>query len=105
MLERILAIVFEPITNQLEDLVATVEQLQAAVETFSQRLDEAKGRIQEDVAELRRLLEERIDPDELDPVIEKLNQMQANVEAIDPEPAFPPENPPQPDPSEEGEPA
>jgi len=105
MLERILAILFEPITTKLEDIVATSEQLQQAIDNLGQRLEEAKGRITEDVAQLRLLLEERIDPDELDPVIEQLNRLSENVQAIDPEPNFPPENPPQPpDPEEAPEP-
>ena len=96
MLEHILAIVFEPltrpITTQLEGIMATVEELNAKVDTLTTRLEEAKTRIEEDVAELRRLIEEQVDPAELQPISDRLDQLIANVQQIDPSPEFPPES-------------
>lgn len=76
--------------------MATVEQLQEGINNLQTKLEEAKMRILEDVAELRRLIDEGIDPDDLDPLISQLDALTENVKSIDPDPAFPAENPPQP---------
>jgi DNA repair ATPase RecN len=95
VLEELLAILYRPITNQLEALMATVAEMNAKLEALQTSLEQAKDRIQTDVDELRRLLEDRVDPADLDPLIEKLDALTANVQTIDPNPDFPqPDQPP-----------
>jgi uncharacterized protein HemX len=102
MLERILEIVFEPITGRIDTLMTAIDQLNQKIETLKTSLSEAKARIDEDIAHLRSLLEDRVDPADLEPIITQLDQLTQTVQAIDPDTAFPPENPPQPAPPTEG---
>lgn len=80
---------FESVTQQLENLMATVEQLQTKVDALSAALTDAKARILADVEHLRTLLADRIDPAALDAVSTALDQIATDVSAIDPDPAFP----------------
>ena len=91
MFEELLAVLFRPITQRLEALVATVEELNAKLEALKTALAEAKERITEDVAELRRLIDGAVDPADLDPIVAQLDALTESVGAIDPEPAYPPE--------------
>lgn len=84
---------FDPLTQQMEELMATVAELQAKVDALSASLTDAKARILADVEHLRTLLADRIDPAQLDVVSSALDQLTTDVGAIDPDPAFPPVEP------------
>lgn len=87
-----------PAIDLLGDLMATAEELQTKVDALRTALTDAQARIVADVDELRRLLEERVDPDTLDAVSGALDQLVTDVQGIDPDPSFPPEGPVEPTP-------
>jgi DNA repair ATPase RecN len=89
VLEELLEILLRPVTTRLEGLMATVEELNAKIDSLSAALDDAKTRITADVDELRRLLEGSVDPAQLDAVVARLDSITETVEAIDPDPDFP----------------
>lgn len=76
--------------EHLEGVMATVEELQQKVDAVSQSLDEAKSRIQADVDELKRLVSESVPADQLDPITTRLDELNASIQGIDPDPSYPP---------------
>jgi hypothetical protein len=88
MLDRILAILYEPITERLEALMATVEQLQTQLADAKTSLQDAIGRVEDDVQHLKD--NAGIDPADLDPISQGLADLKAATDALDPDPDNPP---------------
>jgi uncharacterized protein YoxC len=94
MLERILAILYEPITNKIGAVMASVEELQASVNNLQTALEQAKQRITADVDNLRAQIDQlQVDEAALTGVRDALDSLTTNVGAIDPDPNFPPAEP------------
>jgi septal ring factor EnvC (AmiA/AmiB activator) len=93
MLQEIIRILAAPIIDPLEDLVATVEQLQQQVQDTKNSLQQAIARIEEDVQALRDKVATGIDPQDLDPISQGLSDLKSNLDALDPDPDNPAEAP------------
>lgn len=93
MLDQIMRILLDPVLERIEVIMATVEELNSKLDSLKVSLDEAKGRITEDVEALRSLLADRVDPTALDELSTKLDSISATVQGIDPDPDNPPEEP------------
>lgn len=89
MLERFLAILLEPITQPLEALMATVEELKGQIAGAKESLQAAIGRVEEDVAALRQKAETGIDPADLEPISQGLSDLKTNLDSLDPDPSNP----------------
>jgi len=71
--------------------MASVEELQTQLAEAKQSLQDAIGRVEDDVENLKTQLADRIDPAELEPISQGLQQLKQATDALDPDP----ENPPQ----------
>jgi len=91
VLEELLAVLYRPITNKLEAMMATVEEVQAKVENLSAKLDEMQTRVAEDVQALKdQIAQHDLDAAVLEEINSGLDQITARVQAIDPDPDNPP---------------
>lgn len=89
MLEQIMRILLDPVLERIEVVMATVEELNSKLDSLKVELDSAKARITEDVEALRNLLQDRVDPAQLDELSVKLDSISATVQGIDPDPDNP----------------
>jgi molecular chaperone GrpE (heat shock protein) len=90
VLEELLAVLYRPITDHLEGLMATVEELKTQLTEAKTSLHDAIARVEEDVENLKTQLADRIDPTALDPISQGLADLKAATDALDPDPANPP---------------
>jgi len=96
MLEQIFAILTKPITDRLEELMASVEQLQQQMTEAKDSLQAAIGRVEEDVEKLKQDLADKIDPASLDGISQGLTDLKSATDALDPDPDNPPPAPEEP---------
>src|SRR4051794_19578916 len=90
MLEEILGVLARPVTKHLEAIVASVEELKQQVTEAKSSLQDAIGRVEADVDNLKDQLSDRIDPSELEPISQGLQDLKAATDALDPDPENPP---------------
>lgn len=96
MLYRFFEFICRPIINRLEAIMASSEQLQEQIADVKSSLEQAIGRVQEDVEALRARADQGIDPADLDPISTGLSELKDSLDALDPDPANPPvDQPPQ----------
>lgn len=80
-----------PVLERMEELfMATAEQLAQQITEAKDALTAAVGRVEEDVAELRRQIDAGVDPAALDSVSQGLTDLKGALDALDPDPTFPP---------------
>lgn len=73
--------------------MATAEQLQQQITDVKDSLTAAIARVEEDVQNLRSQTG-GIDPADLDPISQGLADLKNNLDALDPDPSNPPQQPP-----------
>jgi hypothetical protein len=88
MLEELLSRLYAPITERLDEIMASAEQLQQQIDDTKQSLQDAIERVQADVDNLRNQ-EAGIDPADLDPISQGLSELKASLDALDPDPSNP----------------
>jgi len=71
--------------------MASVEELKGQMAGAQQSLQDAIGRIEEDVQALRDKVASGIDPADLDPISQGLSELKSNLDALDPDPSNPPQ--------------
>lgn len=83
------------IIYRLESLMADINDLGAAMDRNDTAQSEALARVAEDVAELRRKVDEGAQAADLTPIVERLEASTARLQGVDPDPSFPaaPETP------------
>jgi hypothetical protein len=90
VLNEIIRILAAPIIDPLEDLVASVEQLQQQLTEVKESLTAAIARVEADVENLKGQTG-GIDPADLEPISEGLASLKSNLDALDPDPDNPPQ--------------
>lgn len=79
---------------RIGELMATVQQISDQADAVAAAVNELQVRVDEDFAEVRRLLEQAsVDQATIDAVAAKLDQVKTAVGAVDPDPNFPPPQP------------
>jgi outer membrane murein-binding lipoprotein Lpp len=90
--DEILNILLRPITERIDRLMATAEELSQQIAETKDALQAAIGRVEEDIENLRNQTG-GIDPADLDPISSGLADLKANLDALDPDPDNPPTEP------------
>lgn len=79
---------------RIGELMATVQQISDQADAVAAAVNQLQVRVDEDFAEVRRLLEQAsVDQATIDAVAAKLDQVKTAVDAVDPDPNFPPPQP------------
>jgi len=91
VLNEIIRILAGPIIDPLEDLVASVEQLQQQIADAKASLQSAIERVEVDVEALKSKGEPGIDPADLDPISQGLADLKGSLDSLDPVPDEPAE--------------
>lgn len=88
MFKEVLALLYRPLTERLDQIMASAEQLQQQLNETKQALQDAIARVEADVENLKNR-SEGIDPSDLDPISQGLSDLKANLDALDPDPSNP----------------